>query len=108
LAAGHVLHSEPQGKGEPELFTGVALGNDEARQISPFALGNGLLAVATVSASDGAGNALGAHRPATRAQTRSARVPGTEFFYPVAVTGSVVEAVGISNSGRDNPVLVSV
>jgi hypothetical protein len=108
LAAGHVLHSEPQGSGGPELFTGVAAGNDEARQISPFALGDGLLAVASVSASDGAGNTLVAYSTATGARKWAATVPGTEFFYPVAVTGSVVQAVGISDSGRANPVLVTV
>jgi hypothetical protein len=107
LAAGHVLPGEPQGGGAP-LFAAGAGGDDEAHQFLPFAAGDGLLAAVTLPSSDGAGNALVAFSAATGTRKWSATIPGTEVFDPVAVTGSVVQAVGISQSGQGNPVLVSV
>jgi outer membrane protein assembly factor BamB len=54
------------------------------------------------------GNTLVAFSAATGTKEWSAAIPGTEVFDPVAVTGSVIQAVGVSQSGQGNPVLVSV
>jgi hypothetical protein len=107
LAAGHVLPGEPQG-GRAQLFAATLGGDDEAHQFLPFAAGDGLLAAVTLPPSDGAGNALVAFSAATGTRKWSAAIPGTEVFDPVAVTGSVIQAVGISQSGQGNPVLVSI
>jgi outer membrane protein assembly factor BamB len=108
LTAGGVVHSKPQRPGDAELFATAWLGNDEAHQFSPFALGDGLFAAVTVPSSDGKGSALVAFSAATGTRKWAATIPGTEFWEPVAVTGSVVRAVGISQSGQGDPVLVSI
>jgi len=109
LTAGWVLHAEPRHSGDPEYLAGPAVGsNVDAHQFSPLLLGNGLFAVVTVSASDGAGNTLVAFDATTGAKKWTATVPGAEFWAPVAVTGGVVQAVAISDEGRANPMFVSL
>jgi len=109
LKAGWVLHAEPQHSGDPEYLAEPAFGgNVDAHQFSPLVLGNGLFAAVTVSASDGAGNTLVAFNATTGAKKWTATVPGAEFWAPVAVTGSVVQAVAISDEGRANPMFVTL
>ncbi|MGH3245360.1 MAG: PQQ-binding-like beta-propeller repeat protein [Trebonia sp.] len=108
LTAGWVLHSKPQRSGDPEYYTATPLNNVDAHQFLPFALGNGMFVALTVPPSDSRKSTLVAFDAATGTKKWTATVPGAEFIYPVAVTGSVVQAVGISQAGSGNPLLVSI
>jgi outer membrane protein assembly factor BamB len=91
------------------LYASATVGNDEARQFYPFTLGNGLLAAATLAPAGGRqGNRMVAFDDATGATKWTAAVPGTDIIYPVAVTGTTVEVVGVTQSGQGNPVLIRV
>jgi outer membrane protein assembly factor BamB len=108
LAAGWVVHAEPPQHGDPQLFTAATLGDDQAHQFIPFALGGGLLTAVTVASNDGSGSAVVAFNAATGAKKWTATVPGIDLFDPIAVDGSAIQVAGISQAGQGNPVLVSI
>jgi PQQ-like domain len=114
LAASRVLPGGPQLPADgaiigKTLYASPLNGNNDAHEFYPLALGNGLLVAATLAPdSGGQGNPLVAFNDTTSDMKWTTTVPGTDIVYPVSVTGSAVEVVGVTQSGQGNPVLISM
>lgn len=81
-------------------------GNPSALQRRPLVVAGGLLIGATLAPSSGGGNPLVAIDLRTGKTRWATAVRGDDIFVPVAVTGSAVEVIGVSQGGTGNPLLM--
>jgi hypothetical protein len=81
-------------------------GNPSALQQRPLVVAGGLLIGPTLAPSSGGGNPLVAIDLRTGKTRWATAVRGEDVFVPVAVTGSAVEVIGVSQGGAGNPVLM--
>ncbi|HEY3952755.1 MAG TPA: hypothetical protein VGM53_05225, partial [Streptosporangiaceae bacterium] len=91
------------------LYAVATLGNIDARQYYPFAVGGGLVVGTTLPPNGGGkGNKMIAFSQASGATKWTASVPGTDIIYPVAVTGSTVEMIGVTKAGQGYPEVITL
>ncbi|HEX5294753.1 MAG TPA: PQQ-binding-like beta-propeller repeat protein [Streptosporangiaceae bacterium] len=106
-----VINAGPQIDGEgatigQTLNAGGSGGNPSALQRRPLVVAGGLLIGATLAPSSGGGNPLVAIDLRTGKTRWATAVRGHDIFVPVAVTGSAVEVIGVSQGGTGNPQLM--
>ena len=111
LNVARVINAGPQIGGEGgvigrTLNAAGSGGNPSALQRRPLVVAGGLLIGATLAPSSGGGNPLVAVDLRTGKTRWATAVRGEDVFVPVAVTGSAVEVIGVSQGGTGNPVLM--